>query len=134
MTSVLILRILTLWLELSLEPALAVPELISFHFSLSQVVRDSDLFRLLGALVFVDVLLLVIWMILHPPSRQVISHSDGAQPVCSQKRRSIENIELVVFRKSKERRFSGKCSGSRNLLKELKPADILVTWPSLHKM
>ena len=101
-------------IALSLELALAVFELISSHFSLSQVVRDSDLFRLLGALVFVDVLLLVIWMILHPPSRQVISHSDGAQPVCNQKQRSIENIELVVFRKSKESRFSGKWSASRN--------------------
>lgn len=47
---------------------------------LSQVVRDSDLFRLLGALVFVDVLLLVIWMTLHPPSRKVIQ-PDGAQTV-----------------------------------------------------
>lgn len=73
---------------------------------------------------FVDVLLLVIWMILHPPSRQVISHSDGAQPVCNQKQISIENIELVEFRKSKESKFSWKCSASRNLLKELKPANI----------
>ncbi|KAL9973239.1 hypothetical protein ACROYT_G019663 [Oculina patagonica] len=45
-----------------------------------KVVRDSDLFRLLGALVFVDVLLLVIWMTLHPPSRKVIQ-PDGAQTI-----------------------------------------------------
>lgn len=46
---------------------------------------------------FVDVLLLVIWMILHPPSRQVISHSDGAQPVCNQKQRAdlVGNVQPV---------------------------------------
>jgi len=48
-----------------------------------QVVRDTDLFRLLGALVFVDVLLMVIWMTLHPPSRKVIIQNDGANTVSS---------------------------------------------------
>ncbi|KAJ7363242.1 hypothetical protein OS493_011524 [Desmophyllum pertusum] len=45
-----------------------------------KVVRDSDLFRMLGALVFVDLLLMVIWMTLHPPSRKVIK-TDGAQTI-----------------------------------------------------
>ena len=46
-----------------------------------QVVRDFDLFRLLGALVFVDALLLVIWMTLHPPSRNVIIQTEGTRSV-----------------------------------------------------
>ena len=46
-----------------------------------QIVRDSDLFRLVGALVFVDVLLMVIWMTLHPPSRKVLVQTDGTQTV-----------------------------------------------------
>lgn len=53
-------------------------DLIAFFFCPLQVVRDSDLFRLLGALVFVDVLLLVTWMSLHPPNRKVIVN-EGAQ-------------------------------------------------------
>ncbi|CAH3039067.1 unnamed protein product [Porites lobata] len=46
-----------------------------------KVVRDFDLFRLLGALVFVDALLLVIWMTLHPPSRNVIIQTEGTRSV-----------------------------------------------------
>ena len=45
------------------------------------MVRDFDLFRLLGALVFVDALLLVIWMTLHPPSRNVIIQTEGTHSV-----------------------------------------------------
>lgn len=37
-----------------------------------QVVLDSDLFRMLGVLLFVDVVLLATWMVLHPPSRNVV--------------------------------------------------------------
>ena len=45
------------------------------------MVRDFDLFRLLGALVFVDALLLVIWMTLHPPSRNVIIQAEETRSV-----------------------------------------------------
>lgn len=55
-----------------------------------QVVRDSDLFRLVGALVFVDVLLLVVWMTLHPPSRKVIIQTHGTHTVRSIKRTTNE--------------------------------------------
>ena len=37
-----------------------------------QVVLDSDLFRMLGVLLFVDVVLLATWMIFHPPSRKIV--------------------------------------------------------------
>ena len=63
-----------------LKSVCSFTELIKFLSSPLQVVRDSDLFRLLGALVFVDVLLLVIWMTLHPPSREVVQ-TDGTQTV-----------------------------------------------------
>ena len=46
---------------------------------LPQVVRDSDLFGMLGGLVLVDVTLLVTWMVLHPPSRQVIIFEEDAK-------------------------------------------------------
>ena len=36
------------------------------------MVRDRDLFGILGALVLVDVTLLVTWLVLHPPSRNVV--------------------------------------------------------------
>ena len=55
--------------------------LISVITPSQQVVRDFDLFRLLGALVFVDALLLVIWMTLHPPSRNVIIQTEGTRSV-----------------------------------------------------
>ncbi|XP_048589159.1 gamma-aminobutyric acid type B receptor subunit 2 isoform X1 [Nematostella vectensis] len=37
-----------------------------------KVVRDKDLFGMLGVIVLIDVLLLSLWMALHPPSRKVI--------------------------------------------------------------
>ena len=48
-----------------------------------QVVLDSDLFRMLGALLVVDVSLLVTWMTLHPPSRRVVVQNEGSHKVCN---------------------------------------------------
>ncbi|XP_068719358.1 gamma-aminobutyric acid type B receptor subunit 2-like isoform X2 [Montipora capricornis] len=46
-----------------------------------KVVLDSDLFRMLGALLVVDVSLLVTWMTLHPPSRRVVVQNEGSHKV-----------------------------------------------------
>lgn len=45
----------------------------------SQVVRDRDLFGILGGLVLVDVTLLVTWLVLHPPSRRVVIIEEGTR-------------------------------------------------------
>ncbi|XP_067042519.1 gamma-aminobutyric acid type B receptor subunit 2-like [Acropora muricata] len=46
-----------------------------------KVVLDSDLFRMLGVLLFVDVVLLATWMIFHPPSRKIIVQTEGIHTV-----------------------------------------------------
>ena len=46
-----------------------------------QVVLDSDLFRMLGVLLFVDVVLLATWMIFHPPSRKIVVQTEGIHTV-----------------------------------------------------
>ncbi|KAK3737859.1 hypothetical protein QZH41_015783, partial [Actinostola sp. cb2023] len=78
-----------------------------------KVVRDKELFSLLGVIVVIDAFLLIIWMALHPPSRQIIQ-IDGATRISKDR-----DYEIILCRE--------ECRGPHSL-------PWLVTFYSFHSL